>query len=220
MLSRFAIAVLMVSILPVTSRAQENDIVISPLNGYTVSACGPEARTLFIEPFAQEQNFGHSSWNPQHSHWSLLGVSRDGSTITYQLPEGLQPRSAAYDGSDVLVLARDFEPQSYRPPDPPPAPRYHMLRFDNQANLLAQQPSSIDFMPGQMVGLPSGKTILLGRYRPAGQDEDKNVAVVMDADGKILNRVAFPLPPQGGGWTIHSRMVAGDGAAYLVLFSL
>jgi hypothetical protein len=94
-----------------------------------------------------------------------------------------------------------------------------MLRFDNQANLLNQQLANIDFMPMQMVVLPSGKAIVEGTYRPAGEDEVKRVAAVVDTDGKMLKRIEFPLPPQGGGWTAQSGMSAGNGAAYLVVFS-
>jgi hypothetical protein len=220
MRSRFSVSILFASLLPIVGYAQENGILIGSRRGeYTIRACGPEGRTLFMGRFPLELSAGQSSWNPQHSHWSMLSVSRDGSTIHYQLPEGLQPWSAAYDGSDVLILALDFQPQTYRPPDPPPPGRYHLLRFDNQANLLNQQQSNIDFVPGQMVVLPSGKTILLGKYRPAAQDGDKNIAAVVDSEGKVLSRVAFPLPPQGGGWTLQSRMVAGEEAAYFVLFS-
>jgi hypothetical protein len=220
MFSRVVTAVLLASVLSTVGDAQENGILVGSFHDdYTIRACGPDGRTLFMGSFPLELSAGQSSWNPQHSHWSMLGVSRDGSTISYQLPEGLRPWSAAYDGSDVLILALDFHPQTYRPPDPPPPARYQMLRFDNQANLLNQQRANFDFVPGQIVALPSGKTILLGKYRPASQDGDKNIAAVLDADGKVLNHVAFPLPPQGGGWTIESRMVAGEGAAYLVLFS-
>jgi len=36
----------------------------------------------------------------------------------------------------------------------------------------------------------------------------------------MLKRTAFPLPPEGGGWVFDSRrMLAGDGAAYLMLHS-
>jgi hypothetical protein len=225
MLSRFAIAVLLAATTSVVgyTQNQDSDVVIGALHdvhdGYSIKACASDGRTLLMGRFALEQNSGQSSWNPQHSHWSMLGVSRDGSTITYQLPEGLKPQSAAYDGSDLVVLTLDFQPQSYRPPDPPPVRRFHMLRFDNQANLLNQQLANIDFMPMQMVVLPSGKAIVEGTYRPAGEDEVKRVAAVVDTDGKMVKRIEFPLPPQGGGWTIQSGMSAGNGAAYLVVFS-
>lgn len=123
---------------------QDNDVVIGALHdvhdGYSIKSCASDGRTLLMGSFALEQNSGQSSWNPQHSHWSMSGVSRDGSTITYQLPEGLKPQSAAYDGSDLVVL-------------------------------------------------PSGKAIVEGTYRPAGEDEVKRVAAVVDTDGKMLKRI-------------------------------
>jgi len=216
--SRFAVSVLLASVWTVAVLAQESDVVIGSIKDrYSLKACGADGRMLLGRDSLDRT--GH--WSPEHSHWSLLGVSRDGSLVTFQFPEGLEPTLAAYDGSDVVVLSVDLHPRVLDPHDlQPSGPRYEMLRFDNQANLLTQQQVSIDFDPAQMAVLPSGSTMVVGGYREAGEDEVKNVGAVLDTGGQILKRFAFPLPPQGGGWTfVTYRMVAGDAAAYMVLYS-
>ena len=224
MISRFVIAVSLASVSTLTLCAQQSDVVIGSVrDGYTVRACAADGRTLLGSPHPPE--WGQStSWSPQDSHWSLLSVARDGSIVTYQLPVGLDPRSTAYDGFDLVVLAMDMHP--HRVSDMPPhrvspsGPVYEMLRFDSQGNLLRQQPVNIDFASSHMAVLPSGRTIVVGEYRDPGQDDWKRVAAVLDADGQMLKRTAFPLPPKGGGWVFDSRrMLGGDGAAYLMLHS-
>jgi hypothetical protein len=117
---------------------------------------------------------------------------------------------AASDGSNLGVLMED-----------PHLPgHYEIDRFDNQGNLLAQRPLNVDFRPERMAVLPSGKMVLVGVYTPADHDSWKNVAAVVDADGQMLKRTAFPLPPEGGGWVFDSRrMLGGDDGAYIMLHS-
>jgi hypothetical protein len=210
MFSRLVVAALLAGIASVVVLAQENDVVIgSSHDHYFIRACGTDGRN-FLEHDTVEEN-------PQSPRWSLLGVSRDGAIATFELPEGESPAAAATDGSSLVILALDRHPHKV----PPNSPFFDMFRFDNQANLLSQQRVNIDFIPSQMAVLPSGKTILVGNYHEPGQDdEEKHVAAIMDTDGQVIKRIPFPLPPQGGGWTLVTyRLVAGEDAAYMVLHS-
>jgi hypothetical protein len=218
MISRFAVAVVLGSILPVilpgVGYSQEKDkdeVVLGTIKDrFSTEACGTEGRTYLSRPNREPATGAANAY-------SVSEVSRDGSMVMFQIPEQMTPVTAAVDASGLSVLAayprglhEDF--------------RYEMYRFDNQANMLGHYLAGIDFYPMQMAVLPSGKTIIaghLGDISRSHRDEWTYVGAVLDTAGGVITRFKFPSPPDGGKWTFNSRekMVAGDGAAYLVVES-
>jgi uncharacterized OB-fold protein len=212
MLSRFAIAVVVATILPVVSYSQENDEVVVGMvkDNFSAIACGVDGRTYFSHP---NRDPATGATNP----YSVSEVSRDGSIVTFQIPRPMAPVVAAVGASGLSVLAayphrlhEDY--------------RYEMYQFDSQANILGHYLAGIDFHPLQMAVLPSGKTIVAGHlgdipWRHRG--EWTYMGAVLDAVGGVITKFEFPSARDGARWTLNSRekMATGGGAAYLVLES-
>lgn len=206
MLSRFVIAVLLASILPGIGHSQENnEVLLGSIRGaYSLMACGRDGQTYFR----------HDGSFPDGHAFFVQGVSRDGSIVTFRPPDRAIPILAARDGSNLSVLTqRSAGPHLYE---------MEIYEIDDQANVLAHHPVTLDFYPWQMAVLPSGETIVAGHLENVSWSHRKEwtyVGAVLDADGRTIDRFDFPSPPDGGKWTLPSRqkMVGGDGAAYIVL---
>lgn len=207
MSSRFAIAVLFASILPIhISYAQQvtSDVVVSgaSLNdGYGVgwNTCGVDGQVY------RRPGNGHLT--------SVMRVALDGSTLIFALPDEVWPDAVAPDGTGLNILSSHYSRAGHT---------YQMYRFDNQADLLTQHRVLIDFDPTQMAVTSSEKTIVVG-FHPddfAKRDDWKYGGAVLDADDHVIKRFELPLPPGGGGWTFAGpRMAVGDGVAYVMLHS-
>jgi hypothetical protein len=210
MRSRFAVSFSAILLLTVLSYAQEHvDVVIGSISDrYYTFACGADGRTfLKHDPV---------DLNSQNAQWSLLGVSQDGVIVKFEFPEQEMPETAAPDGSDLLVVSVDRHPHKVAPS----GPLYDIFHFDNQANLLTRQRLDLGFHPQQMAVLSSGKAVIVGLQDATDQEDWKFVGAIVDADGQVLARFKFPLPPEGGGWTFESRrMQGGSDAAYMMLHS-
>jgi hypothetical protein len=216
MCSRFSVAVLIVTILlSVLSYAQESsDVIVGSFkDGYgTTLACGTDGVTFLTQR-------DRTSHNPM---WPVSGASRDGSIVKFQLPdvsigqsllpEGATPLAAAASRESDLFILAQYAGMSDDIPE--------MFHFDNQANLLTRQRMNLGFHPQEMAVLDSGNAVIVGMQDGHDQNDWKNVGVVIDAEGLVLARFKFPLPPEGGGWTFVSRwMLAWGDAAYIMLHS-
>ena len=214
MLSRFAIAVLLAGILPAASYSQEAGEVLlgSGTDHFALMACGVDGRAYFSRSFTDPDP---SSFGVGLS--SVLGVSRDGSIVTFQPPDKATPVVAAVDSSGLSVLAahprhlhEDF--------------RWEIYQLDNQANLLGHHSAAIGFQPVQMAVLPSGRMTIAGHTGDLSwshRDQWNYVGGIFDADGSMIEHFKFPSPTDGGKWTFNSRekMIERNGAAYVVLQS-
>jgi hypothetical protein len=213
MLSRIVTAILLASIfLPVFSFTQENNEVVLGTfkDQFTAKACGIGGQTYFSRVDRDPANGATNAY-------SVSEVSRDGSIMTFQIPEGMTPVAVAVNSSGLSVLAA--YPHRLHEDC-----RYEIYQYDNQANVRGHYLAGINFHPLQMAVLPSGKTILVGHSGDISwsrRDEWTYVGAVLDTVGGVITRFEFPLPGDGGKWTLSSRekMVAGDAAAYIVLES-
>jgi hypothetical protein len=202
MFFRFGIVLLLVGVVPVTSNGQgNNEILLGSIRGsWSLLACGRDGRTYFDHPASFPNG--------------VLGVSRDGSITSFQLPGKARPLLAARDGSDLSVLSERFVP--------PHGHDMEIYQFDDRANILGHHPVTIDFYPLQMAVLPSGETIVAGHLGDVSwshRDQWTYLGAVLGTDGHVIDRFDLPAPPDGGKWTFPGRqkMVAEDGAAYIVL---
>lgn len=189
---------------PCGVKTEDYDVVVGPIKeGYVVKACGVDGRA-YLER--------HSYRGPSSPVlWSIVGVSPDGSIVTFELPEMLTPGVAAPGDSGLDIVAAHSPAAHSR--------IYEMYQFDHQANLLAKHWLGDDVSPSMMAVLPSGKAITL-RGHGTSIEEMKYDGEVLDVDGRVIQRFDLPLPPGGGGWTFGSyRMAAGDGLAYAILQS-
>jgi len=213
---RFALAVLPLTLLLSTlTYAQEpTDVIVGSFkDGYgTTLACGTDGVTFLTQR-------DRTSHNPI---WPVSRVSRDGSIVKFQLPDGLigqpllpegaTPLAAAADRESDLFILAQYTAMSDDIPE--------IFHFDNQANLLTRQRMNFGFHPQEMAVLDSGNAVIVGMQDGRDQSDWKNVGVVIDAEGRALARFKFPLPPEGGGWTFVSRrMLAWGDAAYVMLYS-
>jgi hypothetical protein len=147
---------------------------------------------------------------------SVMRVAQDGSTLMFQLPHeqwpfGPSAITPAATGLDIMSAQHSGAKFI----------GYEMYHFDTQGNLLAQNQVFIDFSPTEVAVMSSGNTMVFGHHQPEdpSHPDHKYYGAVLDADDHIIKRFELPLPAGGGGWTPRSRMVAGDGVAYVVLKS-
>jgi hypothetical protein len=203
--SRFAITVLFASISSIhISYAQQvtSDVVVSgaSLNdGYIGWAtCGAHGQ-VYRRPGSGRLT-------------SVMRVARDGSTLTFALPEGFWPDAVAPDGAGLNILSSHNSREEGH--------TSQMYRFDSQADLLTQHRFFIDFHPTKMAVTSSGNTIVLGHSDDESQDDWKYGGAVLGYDDHVIKRFELPLPPGGGGWTfVGPQMAVGDGVAYAILHS-
>jgi hypothetical protein len=211
MLSRLAIALLLVGILPCTfSLAQETSGVLIGGAGERLfrEACGLDGQAYFSREFEGDRS--------SPSSFSLVRFSRDGSKTIFALPTDLRRKPVvAESSSGVSVLAADLVGGKWR------SVMYH---FDSQGNLLSQHQGPADLMPMGMAVTASGRTVIVASWRDTSPQADplygfKNGGVVLGTDDQVIKHFALPLPPNGGGWVFDSRLMAGDDAAYIMLHS-
>jgi hypothetical protein len=189
---------------PCRVKTEDYDVVVGSIKeGYVVKACGADGRA-YLER--------HSYRGPSPSAvWSIVGVSSDGSIVTFDFPDMTTPLTAAVgsSGLNVVTLHSGAAEDHSR----------EMYQFDPHGNLVAKRWLRDDFLPSQIAVLSSGKVIAL-RSRGNSDEDTKYDGAVLDADGSVLERFDLPLPPGGGGWTFASwHMAPGDGVAYTVLQS-
>jgi hypothetical protein len=191
---------------PCMLKTEDYDVVVGSIKGGyrpQVDACGVDGRAYLERNPSRDQS--------SHPVLSVVGVSPDGSIVTFGLPEMLMPGAVAAGGSGLNIVATHSGAADGH--------FYEMYHFDNQANLLAKHWLRDDFLPSLMAVLSSGKTIALRGHGTSSEDM-KYDGAVLDADGRVIQRFDLPLPPGGGGWTFASyRMAAGDGVAFAVLES-
>jgi hypothetical protein len=206
MLSRFAIAILLASILPCTAYAQETSDVVVGHGGdrASIMACGPDGKAYLSRSSASD----HSSGT-----FSLVLFARDGSITTFGLPETVSPTLVAEGTSGVNVLSVRIIGGKKTS---------EMYHFDGQGNLLAWHDIQFDLGPSRMAVTASGKTVVMGSWYqdPGVESSLKNGGVVFGADDRVIKHFELPLPPEGGGWVFDSQqMLGGDDAAYIMLHS-
>jgi len=215
--SRFVIAVVLSSILPVrVTYAQQvpcppvsteqvvHDAVISGAafnDGYDDGMCGVGGEIYRLH-------------RDQQLSTSIMRVAPDGSTSVFALPNddvGVTQIAPTPAGLNVLSHGRS----------------YRMYHFDREGRLLNQHQTSFVFTPSEMVVLPSGKTVAVGfrQLKNPMRVDLKFEGAVLDTDDQVVIGFDFPLTPAGGRWTPWmwgsegKGMAAGDGVAYLILQS-
>lgn len=145
---------------------------------------------------------------------SVMRVSPDGSSLLFKLPGQAIPNTIAPASTGLNILSTAYSRAGRRD-------LYQMYHFDTRANLLRQNQVVIPTRPYAMAALPSGRTIIAGTHSkdPYNQDEWKYGFAVLDEQDQLVRSVDLPLPPGGGGWTFASELAAGDGVAYVMLYS-
>jgi hypothetical protein len=206
--SRFGFALLLTVVLTVVSPAQQgnSDVVVqgaSVNDGYgSWPTCGVDGQ-IYRSPSGGRLT-------------SVMRVSRDGSTLLFNLPEGMAAGPIAPAGTGLNILSSFYSTAERRL-------SLQMLHFDSRADPLAQHEVTMPLQSTMaMVAMPSGRTIIAGsHWKDPGNPEDRTYGfVILDEDDKLERSVDLPLPPGGGGWTFATpHIAAGNGVAYVMLHS-
>ena len=144
-----------------------------------------------------------------------MRVSRDGSTLLFNLPSHVSPEVIAPAGTGLNILSKVYPTLDRRL-------TLKMYHFDEHANLRSENPVVIPLEPYAMAVLPSRRTIVAGFHSkdPYSAEDRKYGFAILDESDRLTRSIDLPLPPGGGGWTFASPYITTTGGlAYVMLHS-